>query len=67
MVGEIIEAITDWLNGFISLIVDGLGNFVEVFWTTDGGLTALGTMALLGLAVGLVSLIIAFVRGLFQR
>lgn len=67
MVGEIITVITDWLNGFITMLVDGLNAFVDVFWTPDGGLTALGTMALLGLAVGIVSLIIAFVRGLFQR
>lgn len=67
MVGEIIEVITDWLNGFIGMLVDGLEAFVEIFYTADDGLSALGTMALLGLAVGIVSLIIAFVRGLFQR
>lgn len=67
MIAEIIQAITDWLTGFIEVLVGGLEAFVEVFYTADGGLTALGTMALLGLAVGLVSLIIAFVRGLFQR
>ena len=68
MIGEIIQAVTDWLNGFIDILVGGLEAFVEVFYnTTDGQLTALGTMALLGLAVGIVSLIISFVRGLFQR
>jgi hypothetical protein len=66
MIAEIIEAITDWLTGFIEVLVGGLEAFVEVFYN-ESGLTALGTMALLGLAVGLVSLIIAFVRGLFQR
>lgn len=67
MITEIIQTITDWLTGFINILVDGLEAFVDVFWTAGGGLTPLGTMALLGLAVGLVSLIIAFVRGLFQR
>jgi hypothetical protein len=66
MIAEIIQAITDWLTGFIDILVGGLEAFVEVFYNADG-LTALGTMALLGLAVGIVSLIIAFVRGLFQR
>ena len=66
MIAEIIQAITDWLAGFIDILVGGLEAFVAVFYDADG-LTALGTMALLGLAVGLVSLIIAFVRGLFQR
>lgn len=69
MINEIITAITSWLTGFIEILVGGLEAFVEVFYTTgpEGGLTTLGTMALLGLAVGLVTLIIAFVRGLFQR
>jgi hypothetical protein len=66
MIAEIIQAITDWLTGFINILVGGLEAFVEVFYNAEG-LTALGTMALLGLAVGIVSLIIAFVRGLFQR
>lgn len=66
MVGAIIETVSDWLLGFVEILVQGLENFVKVFYD-DGGLTALGTMALLGLAVGIVSLIIGFVRGLFQR
>lgn len=66
MVGEIIDVVSDWLIGFVGILVQGLENFVKVFYY-DGGLTALGTMALLGLAVGIVSLIIGFVRGLFQR
>lgn len=66
MVTEIITTITSWVTGFIGAIVGGLEAFVDVFY--DGTkLTSLGTLALMGLGIGLVTLAIAFVTKLFKR
>ena len=66
MVTEIITAITSWVTGFIGAIVGALEAFVAVFY--DGTkLTSLGTLALMGLGIGLVTLAIAFVTRLFKR
>ena len=68
MIADFIAGISAWVTGFISVIVSALTAFVEVFSdTTTSELTILGSLALLGLGIGLVTLAIAFVRGLFQR
>lgn len=68
MVTEIIQVITSWVTGFIGAIVDGLEAFVAVFYDSAAStLTPLGTLALMGLGIGLVTLAIAFVTRLFKR
>lgn len=69
IVTEIIDALTAWLSGFLEVITDGLTSVVDIFYTSgaEGGLTVIGALAVMGLAIGLVSLVIAFVRGLIQR
>lgn len=63
---SIIAGITAWVTGMITIVVDVVEASVALFW--DGtALTFVGGLALMGIAVGLVTLGIAFVRGLVQR
>lgn len=71
-VTEIIEAITAWVTGFIGAVVESISGITELFWDStlnagDGGLTFVGVLAVMGLAIGLVTLGIAFVRRLIAR
>lgn len=71
-VTEIIEAITAWVTGFISAVVDSVSGMTALFWDAslnagEGGLTFVGVLAVMGLAIGLVTLGIAFVRRLIAR
>lgn len=66
MVAQIMTDITAWVTGFIGAIVGGLEAFVDVFY--DGtALTPLGSLALMGLGIGLVTLAIGFVTRLFKK
>lgn len=68
MVTEIIGAIGQWVSGFITTIVNAVGSVVPLFYDAETSkLTFIGVLALMGLAIGIVTLAISFVRGLVQR
>lgn len=69
---EIIAAITAWVTGFIGCVTESVSGMTALFWDTslnsgNGGLTFVGGLAVMGLAIGLVTLGIAFVRRLIAR
>lgn len=66
VVSQVIATMTAWLTGFLGIIVGGLQTVVGVFYD-EGSITVLGALALMGLSIGLVTFVIAFVRGLIQR
>lgn len=68
MVTEIISSIGQWVSGFITTIVEAIGSVVPLFYDADTSkLTFVGVLALMGLGIGLVTLAIAFVRGLINK
>lgn len=67
IVTSIITALTSWVSGFVTLITESLSSVVAIFYDSTTGLTVIGSLALLGLAIGLVGFVIAFVRGLINK
>lgn len=70
MIDAIVGAITDWVDAFITLIVDVFTNLTPIFWTPGvspdpGELTLVGVLALMSVAVGLIYLGLRFIMGLF--
>lgn len=71
MLTNIVEAITSFVTGMISLVVDSVNAATGLFWdatlnTGAGGLTTFGTLALIGMGMGLLALAFNFVRGLIR-
>lgn len=69
MITDFISVISEWITGMFGWISTGVGSVVELFYTTgeNAGFTFIGYLALFGLAIGLVSFVIAFVRGFVQK
>lgn len=68
MVTEIISAITGWVTGMVGAVVNAVNGIVPLFYdTTANHLTFVGTLALMGLGIGIVGLGIAFVRRLIAK
>lgn len=68
MVTEIISAITAWVTGMVGAVVDAVNGIVPLFYdNTASKLTFVGTLALMGLGIGIVTLGIAFVRRLIAK
>lgn len=67
MIDAIVGAITDWVDAFVTLIVDVFTNLTPIFWNPaeGGSLTLPGTLALMTVAVGLIYLGLRFIMGLF--
>lgn len=67
MIDAIVGAITDWVDAFVTLIIDVFTNLTPIFWdaTEGGSLTLVGTLALMSVAVGLIYLGLRFILGLF--
>ena len=69
---DIIQAITDWIAGLITMVVSVIDGIVPLFYVaavgaTPGYLTIIGTLGLFGIAFGLVMLGIRFVQSFFLR
>lgn len=67
MIDGIVGAITDWVDAFVTLIIDVFTNLTPIFWdpAESGSLTLVGTLALMSVAVGLIYLGLRFILGLF--
>lgn len=68
MISDIIGAIGEWLTGMWTFITQTIQGAVEIFYGGEPAtLTPIGYLALMGLAIGLVTLGIGFVTRFFKR
>lgn len=68
MITDIIATIGNWLTGMWGFVVDTITSAVEIFYGgTPATLTPIGILALMGLAIGLVTLGLGFVTRFFKR
>lgn len=68
MISDIIGAVGDWLTGMWGFITETIEGAVGIFYGgTPATLTPIGYLALMGLAIGLVTLGIGFVTRFFKR
>lgn len=67
MVTKVLAEITSWVQGFISVVVDAVEGMIPLFYTAENGITILGSLALMGLGIGIVRLGINFVKSFFLR
>lgn len=60
-----LQIVGAWITGMLGWITNGISAVIPIFYTAgpEGGFTFIGMLALFGIAVGIVSLVIAFVRG----
>lgn len=68
MVADIFEAIGDAITSFAGVLGNGFQSLLALFYTSgeNGGLTALGTLALIGVGMGIVYWAFALVRRLIS-
>lgn len=68
---DILQVVGQWITGMIGWVSDAVNGIVGLFYTESetgaGKLTFIGVLAVFGIAVGLVGLGIAFVRGFVQK
>lgn len=66
MVTDIISVITEWVNGFVTLIVDVFTSLVPIFYdSVEGDVTLVGVLALMSVGIGLIYLGLRFILQLF--
>ena len=66
MVTKILETVTAWVTGFTTMFVDIFESLVKIFYTAEGGITLVGTLALAGLGIGLVYFAYRVIRKLMR-
>ena len=66
MVTKVIEVVTSWVTAFTTMFVDIFENLVKIFYTAEGGMTLVGTLALAGLGIGLVYFAYKVIRKLMR-
>ena len=66
MVTKVIEVVTSWVTAFTTMFVDIFENLVKIFYTAEGGITLVGTLALAGLGIGLVYFAYKVIRKLMR-
>lgn len=67
IVQEVISIITSWVTGFMGAILDVVEGLIPIFYNTEGGLTVLGVLGLMGISIGLVRFGINFVQRFFLK
>ena len=70
----IIDTITAWVDGFVTMVINVLQNFIPLFWVaspdagvTPGYLTVYGVLGLMGIGIGLVYLGLNFAKRFFLK
>ena len=66
VIQEVISAITSWITGFMSAVLDVIQGLIPLFYNEDG-LTVLGALGLMGISIGLVRFGINFVQRFFLK
>lgn len=66
MVSDIVNVITEWVNAFVTLIIDVFTSLGPIFYDPVAGeVTLVGILALMSVGVGLIYLGLRFILGLF--
>ena len=63
---EFLEGVQAWVTGFWDIVISTLESAVGIFYNTDG-FTLIGYLTMFGLAVGLVTLGMGYVRSLVKK
>jgi len=66
LITEIVGVITGFAEAFWTVIVGGITELSTAFYTTEGGLTFVGTILFIGLGLFLVMFVINWVRNLVR-
>lgn len=66
MQGSIISAMTEVFTSVFEWITTALTSVLGVFYTAEGGLTVLGILAIVGLAISLFFLIVGVISNFFH-
>ena len=66
MITQIMQTVTAWVTGFTTMFVDIFESLVKIFYTAEGGVTLVGTLALAGLGIGLVYFAYRVIRKLIR-
>ena len=64
---SIIDTVSAWITGLLGFVSTAITGVVELFYDAETGLTTLGILGLMGLAMGLVRLGIRFVQRFFVK
>jgi len=68
---DIIAIITEWVTGFVTLIITVFNAFIELFYASPDGIapeeiTFIGVLALMSIGVGVVYLGLGWMKRLFS-
>jgi hypothetical protein len=68
VVTELLSIVGAWIEGVFGWIADAFGGVLEIFYdTTNEGFTVLGTLLLLGIAMGIVFFALRYIRSLIAK
>ena len=70
VIDTIFNTIGDTLDGFFTVLKNGIQSVVELFYTSTesgGNFTFLGTLLMIGLGIGLVWTLIKWISGLVRN
>lgn len=62
MTANVITAITAVFDAVMSWLATAIESVIPLFWSTDNGLTFLGVLALVGLAISVFFLIVGLIQ-----
>lgn len=65
VITELLSIVGQWIEGVFGWITDAFEGVLAIFY--DEGFTVLGTLLLLGLAMGLVFFALRYIRSLISR
>lgn len=63
--GTIIDVLSDWVDGFTTLIISVVQSMTPIFWVESTGLTLVGMLSLMAVGIGLIYLGLRFILQLF--
>lgn len=68
VVTELLTIVGAWIEGVFGWIADAFEGVLEIFYdTTTSAFTVLGTLLLLGIAMGLVFFALRYIRSLIAK
>lgn len=62
----VIESILDVWTALVEWFTSSIGSITDVFYTAESGLTFLGGLTILSIALGIATMIVATVRSYLQ-
>ncbi len=64
---SVIEVVGSWLTGMLEFVSTAINGVIDLFYNAETGLTTIGILGLMGLAIGLVKLGLSFVQRFFVK